>query len=93
MADLAVITLFKGGKLSVDARQAKAEALATVRGQAVGLEPDDYEIVLVPAGTLVPLGETMAKLCVAAPPKGKVNNVTILVHVSNAGRPSIAEKE
>ena len=83
---------FKGGKITTDNRQAKAGVLAQVRGQAVGMDAGDYEVMLVPAGTPVLEGQVIAKFASETPPIGQVNNVTVIVHVSNAGRPQIAEK-
>jgi len=88
-----VDTKFEGGKIAVDDREAKASLLGNVRGQAVGLSPGKYEVMLVPAGTSVLEGQVIAKFASETPPIGQVNNVTVIVHVSNAGRPPIAEKE
>ena len=76
---------FSGGKLDADTRQAKAGTLASVRSCAVGMDVGDYEVVLVPAGTVVASGKTVAKIRLETPPKGTVNNVMVRAHVSHAG--------
>ena len=84
---------FNGGKVDADVRRAKAGVLAQVRGQAVGLNPGNFDVVFVPAGTFVPSGELVAKFCVEEPPAGLVNNVITTVHVSHANPTPKAEKE
>ena len=84
MPDLTTIKDFHGGKVSIDNRQALAGTLSLVRGQAVGMDAGDYEVVLVPAGTLIPAGQIVAKFQLAKPPVGLVTHVTSLLHVSNA---------
>ena len=92
MADLTTSADFYGGKVTSDTRAVCVGALAQVRGQAVGMDAGDYEVMLVPAGTPVLEGQVIAKFASETPPIGQVNNVTVIVHVSNAGRPQIAEK-
>ena len=93
MPDLTTIKDFHGGKVSIDNRQALAGTLSLVRGQAVGMDAGDYEVVLVPAGTLIPAGETVAKFQLVKPPVGLVNNVVAIVHAAHANPNPVVEEK
>jgi len=93
MADLTTSADFYGGKVTSDTRAVCVGALAQVRGQAVGMDAGDYEVVLVPAGTLIPAGETVAKFQLVKPPVGLVNNVVAIVHAAHANPNPVVEEK